>query len=120
MKQIPPSGERFTPIRETVRSHYSVIQLGDISVTISRLSDFFSPAVPPGASTTTRLSPAEPPCTLLYLYLCVTDDTFSLQIEQGMAEGTYPDFMRYLQSDRFVEDLKKLLVEFSDDFSRRV
>lgn len=115
--EIPPSGEPFRPIEKTMRNRRPLIGLGDITLGISRSTDYYGPDVlPPSDGDAAGCLAGD---KLLCMYLRVTDDAFTYQIEKGMREAAYPDFMRYLQSDAFVEDLEKLLMEFSDDFCSR-
>lgn len=115
--EIPPWGEPFRPIEIAVRSRRPVIRLGDITLGISLATDYYGPDIRPwpAAGAATSRSAAGRLC----MYLRVTDDTSTCQIEKGMLEAVYPDFMRYLQGDEFMEDLKTLLMEFSDDFCSR-
>lgn len=114
---IPPGGDYFAPISETIHSRVPGIGLGDITLTLTRAIDYFgeeTTGCAPSAS-----SAAESSGSPLCLFLVVIDKECSYQVEQELFTGPLAAMLAYLKSDRLIEDLKKCLGECSDTFARQ-
>lgn len=117
---IPPGGDYFAPISETIHCRVPAIGLGDITLTLTRAVDYFgeeTTGCAPSASSAS--SAAESSGSPLCLFLVVIDKECSCQVEQELFTGPLTAMLAYLKSDRLIEDLKKCLRQCSDTFTRR-